>query len=195
MKRAKTTTFLWFFLGIFFAMLVFVVICRGLAGNVLVVDPEGIPEAADAVLNGIHTGSWQALEELVSGQPSLTPVTSETDSVETILFDAFRHSLRWTCDDGYGVQGSLVTQAMTVTCLDIPGVTDAMAVILAEDNAFQAAGQEQAHLLQAAAEQVLETQMPMTRAKLVLTFRREQGRWMLVPNNAFKTLLSGFTAH
>lgn len=195
MKRAKITTFLWFSLGIFFALLVLLVVRSGLAGNVLVVDPEGIPEAADAVLNCIHTGNWQELEELVSGKPSLTPFTGEADSAEAILYDAFRESLQWTCEEAYRIQGSLVTQAMTVTCLDIRGVTDAMAVILAESNAFEATGQEQARLLQAAAKQVLETQTPITQSSITLTFRREQERWMLVPNNAFKTLLSGFTAH
>ena len=195
MKQAKITTFLWFSLGIFFALLVLLVICSGLAGNVPVVDSEGIPEAADAVLSSIHTGNWQELEELVSGEPSLTPVTGEADSAEAILYDAFRDSLQWTCEEAYRIQGSLVTQAVTVTRLDIPGVTDAMAVILAESNASQATGQEQAQLLQAAAKQVLEAQVPMTQTNIVLTFRREQGCWMLVPNNAFKMLLSGFTAH
>lgn len=194
MKRAKATTIVWLLLGVFFALLVFLVIHHGLAGNVLVVNPKGISEATDAVLNGIHTGSWQVLEELVSGEPFLTPVTGEADSVEAVLYEAFQKSLRWTCEEGYGVQGSLVTQAMTVTYLDIPAAADAMAVILAEDGALQATGQAPKYLLQAAAKQVLETQMPITQTNIVLTFRREQGRWMLVPNNAFKTLLSGFTA-
>lgn len=195
MKRAKITTLLWFFLGIFFSLLIYLVVCRGLAGKILVVDPEGIPEAADAVLNCMHTGNWQALEELVSGEASLTPDTGETGSVEQSLYAAFQESLQWTCEESYGVQGSLVTQTMTVTCLDIPAVTDAMADILKESNASAAIGEEQAQLLQNAAKQVLETQTLITQTSITLTFRREQGSWMLVPNNAFKTLLSGFTAH
>ncbi len=190
MKQGKISTYLWFCLGLLFALLVLLMVCSGLTGHVLMTDPAGIPEAADAVLNCIHAGNWPELESLVSGQPAVSPVTGEEGSAEKILYDAFRESLQWTREEPYHMEGSFVTQAVTVTCLDIPGITDAMADILAETTAAQDTPQ----LLCDAANQILQTQIPTKQHQITLTFEREQGRWLLVPNQTFRTLLSAFTA-
>ena len=190
MKQGKISTYLWFCLGLLFALLVLLMVCSGLTGYVLMADPAGIPAAADGVLSCIHAGNWQELESLVSGQPAVRPVTGAEGSAEKLLYDAFRESLQWTREESCHMEGAFVTQTVTVTCLDIPGVTDAMAGILSET----ATAQDPAQLLCDAAKQVLETRTPTKQHQITLTFEREQGRWLLVPNHDFRTLLSAFTA-
>lgn len=193
MLYTRKSTLLWLTGGIIFSLLVLLVVSGGLAGNVTIADPEGIPEAAEAVMNHIREGSWQALEEMVSGHPGITPITGTPGSPEHRIYDAFRSSLQWTLEDTFELQGSYITQKLTVTCLDIQAVTEAMAAVMADTGSNTDLSQQ--GLLQSAAQQVLEQELPVIQREVTLTFRREQGLWQLVANKELQALLSGFTVH
>lgn len=193
MTQAKKHTLLWLAAGLLCSLLALLVVWTGLSGKVWITDPEGIPEAADAVMNSIRTGDWAGLTDMVLGSPALTPPAADADSAESRIWEAYRKSLQWTCAESFGVQDSSITQKVSVTCLDIPGVTDAISKILSDSGSDGFDTASQTELLRRAATQVLESQVPMLRREITLTFQREQGRWMLVPNHALLTLLSGFT--
>lgn len=137
----------------------------------------------------IQAGDWASLQQLVSGNPDLAPETGEEGSAENLIWNAYRQSLCWVCEEGYDIQDGRVTQQITVTCLDISGVTRAMVPLLPES--ADSAQREDA--LAAAAQQVLNTQAPIQQREITLSFRRENGRWQAVPDSALLALLSGFT--
>lgn len=187
MVQRKNPALLWLGAGLLLSLLTLLVVFTGLAGNVLVTDPEGIPETADSVLKAVQTGDWKALEGLVSGNPPLVPATGEENTAEKAIWNAYQQSLTWVCGEGFEIRGPYVTQQVSVTCLDIARVTHAMAEILEDAPADAAA-------LLSAAEKILESDPPMVQREITLTFRRGNGRWQLVPNSALQALLSGFTA-
>ena len=192
MTKANKQTLLWFSAGLVFSFLTILVIWTGFSGKVWITDPEGIPETADAIMDSIQAGDWAALEEMVLGSPSLTPRVGAPDSAEKMIWDAYRNSLQWSCEDPFRIQGSLITQKVSITCLDIPSVTDTISKTLSSPDSTGIEAATQTELLRTVAAHVLESELPMIRREITLTFQRGMGRWMLVPNNALLILLSGF---
>lgn len=192
MTKANKQTLLWFSAGLVFSFLTLLVIGTGLSGKVWITGPEEIPDAVDAVMTSIQTGDWVRLEEMISGNPELTPKVGAADSAEKMIWDAYRNSLQWSCEEPFRIHSSLITQKVSVTCMDIPGITDAISTMLssADSTGFDAATQTE--FLHTVAAHVLESELPMIRREITLTFQRNQGHWMLVPNNALLMLLSGF---
>lgn len=195
MTKANKQTLLWFSAGLVFSFLTLLVIGTGLSGKVWITGPEEIPDAVDAVMTSIQTGDWVRLEEMVSGNPELTPKVGAADSAEKMIWDAYRNSLQWSCEEPFRIHGSLITQKVSITCMDIPSITDAISTMLssADSTGFDAATQTE--FLHTVAAHVLESELPMIRREITLTFQRNQGHWMLVPNNALLKLLSGFIVH
>ena len=192
MTKANKQTLLWFSAGLVFSFLTLLVIGTGLSGKVWITGPEEIPDAVDAVMTSIQTGDWVRLEEMVSGNPELTPKVGAADSAEKMIWDAYRDSLQWSCEEPFRIHGSLITQKVSITCMDIPSITDAISTMLssADSTGFDAATQTE--FLHTVAAHVLESELPMICREITLTFQRNQGHWMLVPNNALLKLLSGF---
>lgn len=195
MTKANKQTLLWFSAGLVFSFLTLLVIGTGLSGKVWITGPEEIPDAVDAVMTSIQTGDWVRLEEMVSGNPELTPKVGAADSAEKMIWDAYRDSLQWSCEEPFRIHGSLITPKVSITCMDIPSITDAISTMLssADSTGFDAATQTE--FLHTVAAHVLESELPMIRREITLTFQRNQGHWMLVPNNALLKLLSGFIVH
>ena len=195
MTKANKQTLLWFSAGLVFSFLTILVVWTGLSGKVWITGPEEIPDAVDAVMTSIQTGDWVRLEEMISGNPELTPKVGAADSAEKMIWDAYRNSLQWSCEEPFRIHSSLITQKVSVTCMDIPGITDAISTMLssADSTGFDAATQTE--FLHTVAAHVLESELPMIRREITLTFQRNQGHWMLVPNNALLKLLSGFIVH
>ena len=195
MTKANKQTLLWFSAGLVFSFLTLLVIWTGLSGKVWITGPEEIPDAGDAIMDSIQAGDWAALEEMVLGSPSLTPRVGAPDSAEKMIWDAYRDSLQWSCEEPFRIHGSLITQKVSITCMDIPSITDAISTMLssADSTGFDAATQTE--FLHTVAAHVLESELPMICREITLTFQRNQGHWMLVPNNALLKLLSGFIVH
>ena len=193
MTKAIKQTLLWFSAGLVFSFLTILVVWTGLSGKVWITDPEGIPEAADAIMDSIQAGDWAVLEDMVLGSPSLTPRVGSPDSAEKMIWDAYRNSLQWSCEEPFRIHSSLITQKVSVTCMDIPGITDAISTMLssADSTGFDAATQTE--FLHTVAAHVLESEHPMLHREMILTFQRSQGRWVLVPNHSLQILMSGFT--
>lgn len=192
MTQGKKDTFLWFASGLFLSLLILLVVFRGLSGNIFITNPEGIPETANAVLTCIQTGSWDDMDKLISGNPVLDPSTGVAVSAEGILFQAFQESLQWTFEEEFKVQHAYITQRITITCLDIPETTNTMAQIL-NDGPTVEDPMYWAQIMAEAAEQVLKEGAPCINRELTLTLRRENGTWVVVPDQEFLHLLSGFT--
>ena len=195
MTKANKQTLLWFSAGLVFSFLTILVVWTGLSGKVWITGPEEIPDAVDAVMTSIQTGDWVRLEEMISGNPELTPKVGAADSAEKMIWDAYRNSLQWSCEEPFRIHSSLITQKVSVTCMDIPGITDAISTMLssADSTGFDAATQTE--FLHTVAAHVLESELPMIRREITLTYQRNQGHWMLVPNNALLKLLSGVIVH
>lgn len=187
MLRTKKSLQLWLLAGLILSLLALLVVAGGFAGNVLIVNPEEIPDAADAVMNCIQKGDWQSLRELVAGNPDLTPILDEKDSAEAVLWEAYRESLEWYCREPLDTRDNgLVAQNILVTCLDLRAAADAAASLLQENP------QKNALTLTAAVEQALEINVPTVTYDVRLSFLRRDGQWLLVPDKALQEILSAF---
>lgn len=192
MIQKKKSALPWLTLGMLLSLAVLLVVYTGLSGQVFIKDSEGIPAAADAVMNSIRSGDWQALDEMIAGSPGIAPETGEENSVEQMIWKAYQNSLQWTYDDSCHPDGRYVTLDISVTCLDIHGGTDAIAGILEESAADE---NQRELLLHSTAQQVLKSDPPVKTSRITLTFQREHSQWKLTPNRALQALLSGFTVH
>ncbi len=195
MKQSKTVAKIWLLAGFLCSVLVLLVVCTGLSGKTIVADPAGIPEAANEVMDCIRYGNWEALSEMVYGCPSLEPVTGEANSAQERIWKSYQDSLQWTCPEDFAIRDAYVTQKIMVQCLDIHAVTDAMAEILSRSQTSSAESEKQEQLLYSAAEQVLLEEIPVTEREITLTFLRENGQWLVIPDRELQALLSGFTAY
>ena len=191
MLQTRKYTLLWLTGGIVFSLLVLLTVSGGLAGNVTVTEPESIQEAVDTAMSSLRDGDWNTLEDMVSNAVGLTPVTGKPGSPEAMIYDTFRSSLQWSCEDTFTVKDHCIVQEVNVTCLDIQGITQSIAAVL-KDSANETVTQQ---LLQSATRQVLETDLPLIQRTIPLAFRREQNRWMLIPDHSLQVLISGFTTH
>ena len=192
MKHTYFPVRLWFAAGLLLSFLAFLVIWWGLAGRVFITDSEGLQDAANSVMNSIHTGDWATLTQLVAGNTALSPETGGEGSSEKLIWDSYCSSLQWTCADALTVHGPYVSLKVTVACLDIPGITESMAERMKSTPAT--VSETQTQILKNAAEQILNTDAPRKEQEITLTFFREQKQWKLVPDRGLQALLSGFTA-
>ena len=193
MTKANKQTLLWLLAGLVFCLLTLLVIWTGFSGKVWITGPEEIPDAVDAVMTSIQTGDWVRLEEMISGNPELTPKVGAADSAEKMIWDAYRNSLQWSCEEPFRIHSSLITQKVSVTCMDIPGITDAISTMLSSPDSTGFYAATQTEFLHTVAAHVLESEHPMLHREMILTFQRSQGRWVLVPNHSLQILMSGFT--
>ena len=193
MTRTTKLACLWFSGGILCSILVFLALGSGLSGHVFVSDPECIPESVDAVMGCIQTGSWEALEGMVLGRPSLVPNTGEEGSPEQILYRAYLESLQWHCQGDFLIQNAYITQNITVSCLDIPKLGSAAAAFLAESNIFFDNSEDLSQQLRSFTDKIVVEYAPIAEHTITLVFLRENGSWQLVPNAALQALISGFT--
>ena len=192
MVQRNKITLLWFAGGILFSLLVLSVVLSGLSGRIWVTNPEGLSETAIGIMNAVRIANWNALEDMVAGDEILSPEIGKAGSAEEIIYQTYRKSLQWTCEDSFTIRGQYATKKVTVRCLDIPTVTEAISGMISETSLNT---EETRHsILRSAAEQVLESHVPIAQHTITLTFLRENGQWMLVPDNALQALLSGFTA-
>lgn len=191
MQSTKKYTLLWLLSGLLLGLLVLLVVFSGLSGNVWITDPEGIPETVNALLTCIQTGNWEDMEDLVAGNPVLRPATGVAISAEGILWEAFQRSLQWQCTEEISVQDEYVTQCITITCLDIPGAVHTMEEIL-KDTSNDEDPMHRSKILSETAQQVLNAGAPFLTREITLTLHREQGQWLVVPDRALLTLMSGF---
>lgn len=194
MMHVKKQTVLWLLLGLFFGISVLLTVFTGLSGRMLITVFEGITQTADVVFGNIQSGNWNELQKMVLGQPDLTPYTGEEGSVEKQIYDAYLDSLNWFYPDDFHLQGTLITQTVSVNCLDIVGTTAAISDIL-EHTSFESDSENRNQILCEAAELVLEDKPPLIQRNITLHFLREEQQWYLVPNNDFQALLSGFTSN
>lgn len=182
MATNKKNAFLWTAAGLLLSIMVLVLVLGGLKGGILIADEENIPVTADAVLRSVQVGDWASLSALVSGHPDLEPQLPEDGTVERLIWNAYQSSLQWTLE-GYSVDGSRITQNVTVTCLDIASVS----------RQLRETPMERSEQL-VTAEQLLSADIPTMQQTISLTMVRENGSWVIVPNNALLALMSGFTA-
>lgn len=194
MISEKKVTFLWTAAGLLFSLAVLLVIAGALHHNVPVTDPESIPEAANTLMNSVHTADWDTLEAIVSGTYALAPAAGEEGSAERLIWNAYLQSLRWNCEGSYTVHGPYVSQSLTVTCLDIRAVTNKMMELLHKESGIPSAGDDATTALRSAAQQVLDSGAPTVHKEITLSFLREDRQWKAVPNDALLALLSGFMA-
>lgn len=193
MMHAKKHALLWLAGGLIFSLLAFWIVISGLSGNVMVTDPDLIRNTTDSVMTNLQSGNWSSLSKATVGCPSLAPAIGEEDSPEQIIYGAYLNSLEWTFPEAFHIQGTQVTQRISVTHLDILQLTDTLSQILSEETA--SGPEDQMQILCSAVEQLLASDPPYTQQELTLTFLWENHQWCLLPDSAFLALLSGFVSH
>lgn len=184
MASNKKNAFQWAAAGLLLSIMVLVLVFDGLKGGILIADEENIPVTADAVLRSIQDGDWTSLTAMVSGHPDLELQLPEQGTAERLIWNAYQESLQWELEEGYTVDGSRINQNVTVTCLDIAAVA----------RILQEMSMECYEAIDAAAQQLLPIENSTMQKTISLTMVRENGSWVIIPNNALLALMSGFTA-
>jgi len=186
MKRKTKKAIFWMVPGLVLSLLALLIVFRGLTGEVLVTDPEGISRSTEALMQSVQQGDWEQLQQLTADHPRLQPQTGAEGTGEALIWKAYQESLRWEYDSTYEVQGAQVIRKVTVTCLDIAAFTRNLTVTLTE------AREEDA--LVTTIWEALAGELPTLQRTIDLHFVRREGQWQLVTNQALLALLSGFTA-
>lgn len=211
MKRRILTAPAWMAMGLLISLLVLAVLTVGLKQPPrLLVDDAALRAHAQELMESLRSGDYKAVSQLLSGAPDLGQ-PPRPDTPEGQIWQAYLGSIRYECAQHCGCTGSQVTLEMTLQCLDISSVTEALQETgraLLEARANQIHDESLVYdgdhnylesfltpiLMDATAQTLEEHGCPMER-QLTLIFTQQDGTWKIVPTQELQQLLSGYVCN
>lgn len=211
MKTRKKGTIGWSSAGAVLSLCVLIAVIYGLNSTPrLLADPSKVTSAAEKVLDCARTGDLESLEKMLFGEPSLGDVPSRDSSPQSMIWYEYLDSIQYSLPDALEVTDEGISINVTVTCLDISAVTDALnntAPDLMERKAAAAGSEEEIYdtdhnyresfvseVLREAVSQILRMHPQTMERKITLQLVRSDGLWQVVPNEDLLQLLSGFVS-
>lgn len=210
MERRKRIS-VWCFLmgGILAAATVGLALGNRDAEPLLVKQPKGAVQAAEAVMDAICAGDYETAGTQMYGCPKLTS-GEETDSeIGRMLWAAFAESLAYELDGQCRPCPEGVQMRVQLQSLDLNSVTGNLrqrAKNLLVQRVEEASQMEEVYdetnsyreafvmaVLQEAAEQALEADGRIVRRELELTLTADGGQWRVVPSQNLMNAISGGT--
>lgn len=208
MKKRTLTALLWMASGLLIGLLILAILISGLKQPPkLLVDDAAIRSEAEELMASLRAGDYEKAGGLLSGTPDLGQ-PPRPDTPEGLIWRAYTDSIRYECAPCCGCTGSQVTLELSLQCLDISSVTDALqqtAQAVLQERAAQLQDESLIYdgehkyldsflnpiLMDAAAQALEEHGKPMER-QLELVFTRQDGTWKIVPTQELQQLLSGY---
>lgn len=177
------------------------------AGPRLLMAPQAAVETADAMMAAVCEGDYRAAGQLMYGNPDLGADRKASDAVGVLIWDAFVESLDYALVGSCYATDSGVAQDVTVTCLDLNSVTATLgerSQALLEQRVAAAEDVSEIYdenndyredfvmdvLYDAAVEALAEDAALLTR-EVTLNLTYQQGRWLVVPDQAVLSAISG----
>lgn len=210
MEKRKRNTMLWAIAAAALALSTLLTVVFAMGGSpAVLVSGDTVKTAAEEMLDCARTGDFETLSGLLYGTPNLGKTPEKDGSAESMILQAYLESIQCEMSgDCYGQDGGVAVDAR-VTCLDITAVTDALEAAAPALMAQKASEMEReeiydeennyreafvADVLREATAQVLAENPAAMSRELTFQFRRQDGRWLVVPTEEVQQLLSGFIA-
>lgn len=211
MKTRKRVTIGWASAGAVLSLCVLFAVIFGLNSKPrLLADPSKVMSAAEEVLDCARSGDLGSLEKMLFGEPILGDVPSRDSSAQSMIWYEYLDSIQYSLPAAPEVTDEGIFINVTVTCLDISAVTDALkdtAPDLMERKAATVGSEEEIYdadrnyrdsfvceVLREAVSQILRKQPQTMKREITLQLVRSNGQWQVVPNEELLLLLSGFVS-
>lgn len=195
-------------MGIVFAFgTIGIVIQAVSASPVMLKPPEMAASRADALMDAVCSGDWEAASEFLYGCPSLGTRPEDSSPAVDLLWDAFLESLEYSFLGDCYVSDSGVSIDVRVQSLDVSAVVDDLdsrAQTLLNENVFLAEDSTEIYdeennfrqelvseVLQQAVQQALEENRQLWEQTVSLYLIFEQGKWWVMPDDGLVNVLSG----
>ena len=168
--------------------------------------PEAASAQAQRMMDALCAGDYDTAQGYIIGQPDLGAGEPE-DAVSTLLWDAFTDSLSYEFTGLCRVTDTGFARDVSVTCLDVSGVTEAVpqrakalleakaaaaedkSELYNEDNIYRSELVDQA--LNDAVTQALSEDAQTVTRDVTLGLIYQDGAWWVVPDQALLKIISG----
>mgnify|MGYP006959352215 CR=1 FL=1 len=160
--------------------------------------PEAASAQAQRMMDALCAGDYDTAQGNIIGQPDLGAGEPE-DAVSRLLWDAFTDSLSYEFTGLCRVTDTGFARDVSVTCLDVSGVTEAVPqrakalleakAAAAEDNSYRSELVDQA--LNDAVTQALSEDAQTVTRDVTLGLIYQDGAWWVVPDQALLQIISG----
>lgn len=199
MKNMKKPVILWGIAGIVLSLCTLIAAVYGMNSSpVVLMDSTVILETAEQTLECARSGDLDALEQLLYGTPDLGESPEKSQEAKSLIWYAYLDSMEYRLGEECYASGSGMAVDVSIHCLDISAVTEAMQAIvptlMTQAEAETASEAEISKVLSSAAAQVLAEQSQMMDREITLNLVRSNGRWQVVPTEALQQFLSGFVS-
>lgn len=211
MKTKKKAAAGWAAAGAVLSLCVLIAVIYGLNRDPqFLADPSKVTAAAEEVLDCACTGDLDTLEKMLYCEPSLGDVPNRDTSVQSMIWYAYLDSIRYSLPDTPEVTDEGISLNVSITCLDISAITEALkdtAPDLMAQEAAAAGSDEEIYdadhnyresfiseVLQKAVSQILRRQPQTMEREITLQLVRSDRQWQVVPNEELLQLLSGFVS-
>ena len=207
MKAAKFFSWLFGLAGVCLMAGTMVLVLASLNAEPKVVElPRQAHQSAQALMDAVCGGDYETAQTLLLGQPDLGISRDPEGAVNALVWAAFQDSLEYEFSGECYASDTGLARDVTVSCLDISGVTEllgdyagkilAQRLEQAEDASefCDESGQYREAFLQEvlleAAQQALDEPKTITR-ELTLQLIHQDGRWQILADKALLEVLSG----
>ncbi len=167
--------------------------------------PEAASAQAQRMMDALCAGDYDTAQGYIIGQPDLGAGEPE-DAVSRLLWDAFTDSLSYEFTGLCRVTDTGFARDVSVTCLDVSGVTEAVSQrakalleakaaaedkteLYNEDNSYRSELVDQA--LNDAVTQALSEDAQTVTRDVTLGLIYQDGAWWVVPDQALLKIISG----
>lgn len=211
MKIAKFFAAVFALLGCTFFLSTAVVCFASLDSSVWMVKlPEGAVECSEELMDAVNTGDYEAVSELLYGQPDFGADREPEEEMGQMIWDAFQNSICMELTGECYAENSEILRNGTITALDIPSLAEAfqsrfhalltarmeaatqMEELYDENSNFRKELVEEVR--DEALKQVLQEHDHLVSREITLKLIRRDGRWWVVPDGALLTAISGGVA-
>lgn len=174
---------------------------------VLLAPVEEAEAQAQALMEAVAKGDYNAAEALILGSPKLGVDRDPADTVGVMIWEAFVESYSYELVGDSFATDSGIAQNVKVSYLDINSVTANLrerSQVLLEERVAQAADVDEIYdenndykeefvmeVLKDAVKDALEEDAKMTGAEFTMNLVYRDGKWVVVSDNALMAAISG----
>jgi len=189
----------WLLAGLILSLCTLFTVIFGLNSvPVVLLDTTAVTEAAVQTMEAACSGDFEALSGMLSGSPVLGEAPKKEQDADSLIWYAYLDSICYELSEECRASGSGMEIDVSIQCLDIPAVTEALQALvptlMTQTQAEQASEAEINKVLSTAAAQILENDAPMTEQTITLQLIRSENRWQVMPTESLRQLLSGFVS-
>ena len=211
MKKLKHPVYLWAIAGIILSLLTLTVTVYGINSTpAIAMDASVVVEAAEQTLECVRSGDYDTLGQMLYGAPKLGDSPLDAEDLESTILLAFLDSVQYQVSSQCHTSDSGISLDVQLTCLDLSAVSESLQAIVpdlmnrianekGDESLVYDAGRNYredfiTEVLTTATQQVLAKAPQTIDREITLDLVQCDGRWQVVPTDAFVQLLSGYVS-